>query len=68
VEPVRRPLPRPPRLVLAVGVGAALLGALQQAATVTISSALNLWIVGWMLVLFVALAPRGILGWFRGRR
>ena len=24
-------------------------------------------IVGWMLVLFVALAPRGILGWFRKR-
>ena len=44
------------------------LGALQQAATVTISSALNLWIVGWMLVIFVAVAPRGILGWFRRRR
>lgn len=49
-------------------IGAVLLGALQQAATVTISSALNLWIVGWMLVVFVALAPRGILGWFRKRR
>lgn len=48
-------------------IGAVLLGALQQAATVTISSALNLWIVGWMLVVFVALAPRGIMGWFRGR-
>ena len=34
-------------------IGAVLLGALQQAATVTISSALNLWIVGWMLVVFV---------------
>lgn len=49
-------------------IGAVLLGTLQQAATVTISSALNLWIVGWMLVIFVALAPRGIMGWFRRRR
>jgi branched-chain amino acid transport system permease protein len=49
-------------------IGAVLLGALQQAATVTISSALNLWIVGWMLVFFVAIAPRGILGWFRKQR
>jgi branched-chain amino acid transport system permease protein len=48
-------------------LGAVLLGSLQQAATVTISSALNLWIVGWMLVIFVALAPRGIMGWFRRR-
>ena len=48
-------------------IGAVLLATLQQAATVTISSALNLWITGWMLVLFVALAPRGILGWFRRR-
>jgi branched-chain amino acid transport system permease protein len=48
-------------------IGAVVLGGLQQAATVTISSALNLWIVGWMLVIFVALAPRGILGWFRRR-
>ncbi len=49
-------------------IGAVLLGAMQQAATVTISSALNLFIVGWMLVIFVAVAPRGILGWFRKRR
>ncbi len=49
-------------------IGAVLLGTLQQAATVTISSALNLWIVGWMLVVFVALFPRGIMGWFRRRR
>ncbi|MDB5372111.1 MAG: branched-chain amino acid transporter permease [Belnapia sp.] len=49
-------------------IGAVLLGAMQQAATVTISSALNLFIVGWMLVIFVAIAPRGILGWFRKRR
>lgn len=49
-------------------IGAVLLGSMQQAATVTISSALNLFIVGWMLVIFVAVAPRGILGWFRKRR
>jgi len=48
-------------------IGAVLLASLQQAATVTISSALNLWIVGWILVIFVAIAPRGILGWF-GKR
>lgn len=50
-------------------IGAVLLAALQQAATVTISSSLSLWIVGWMLVGFVALAPKGILGVLgRGRR
>jgi branched-chain amino acid transport system permease protein len=46
-------------------IGAVLLGTLQQAATVTISSALSLLIVGALLVLFVVLAPRGIIGWFR---
>ena len=55
-------------VVIAGGHIGVLLGAMQQAATVTISSALNLWIVGWMLVIFVAVAPRGILGWFRRRR
>ena len=53
---------------LKAAIGAVLLGSMQQAATVTISSALNLFIVGWMLVIFVAVAPRGILGWFRKRR
>jgi len=48
-------------------IGAVLLATLQQAATVTISSALSLWIVGWTLVLFVALAPKGILGMVRRR-
>jgi branched-chain amino acid transport system permease protein len=43
-------------------VGAVLLGTLQQAATVTISSALNLLIVGVLLVVFVAVAPNGITG------
>jgi branched-chain amino acid transport system permease protein len=43
-------------------IGAVLLGTLQQLATVTISSELNLLIVGVVLVLFVVLAPEGILG------
>ncbi len=45
-------------------IGAVLLGTLQQVATVTISSALSLLIVGLMLVGFVVLAPKGIIGWF----
>jgi branched-chain amino acid transport system permease protein len=43
-------------------VGAVLLGTAQQAATVTISSELNLLIVGVVLVAFVILAPEGIVG------
>jgi branched-chain amino acid transport system permease protein len=43
-------------------IGAVLLGSLQQAATVTVSSAANLMIVGVVLVVFVVAAPRGILG------
>jgi branched-chain amino acid transport system permease protein len=43
-------------------IGALLLGTLQQLATVTISSELNLLIVGVVLVAFVVLAPDGILG------
>jgi branched-chain amino acid transport system permease protein len=45
-------------------IGAVLLGTLQQLATVTISSALSLLIVGLMLVGFVIAAPNGIIGWF----
>jgi branched-chain amino acid transport system permease protein len=45
-------------------IGAVLLGTLQQVATVTISSALSLLIVGLMLVGFVVAAPNGIIGWF----
>jgi branched-chain amino acid transport system permease protein len=48
-------------------IGAVLLGTLQQVATVTISSALNLLIVGLMLVGFVIVAPNGILGLFQPR-
>ncbi|HXX26368.1 MAG TPA: branched-chain amino acid ABC transporter permease [Pseudolabrys sp.] len=43
-------------------VGAVLLGSLQQLATVTISSAVNLLIVGLLLVLFVVVAPNGLVG------
>ena len=43
-------------------LGAILLGSLQQIATVTISSAVNLLIVGVLLVGFVVIAPKGILG------
>ncbi len=46
-------------------VGAVLLGVAQQAATVTISSELNLLIVGVVLVAFVILAPEGIVGLVR---
>jgi branched-chain amino acid transport system permease protein len=46
-------------------IGAVLLGTVQQLATVTISSELNLLIVGVVLVLFVVLAPEGILGLLR---
>ena len=45
-------------------IGAMLLGSLQQIATVTISSAINLLIVGCLLVGFVIVAPNGILGLF----
>jgi branched-chain amino acid transport system permease protein len=38
---------------------------LQQLATVTISSAVSLLIVGLLLVFFVIIAPNGIIGWFR---
>jgi branched-chain amino acid transport system permease protein len=43
-------------------IGAVLLGTAQQIATVTISSALNLLLVGLILVAFVILAPEGIVG------
>ena len=53
-------------------VGAILLGGAQQYATVTISSAVNLLIVGLMLVAFVIIAPNGLVGLvqerLRGRR
>ncbi|MBV8793156.1 MAG: branched-chain amino acid ABC transporter permease [Pseudolabrys sp.] len=53
-------------------IGSLLLGTLQQVATVTISSAVNLLIVGLLLVTFVVIAPNGLVGlveeWLRARR
>jgi branched-chain amino acid transport system permease protein len=43
-------------------IGAILLGTIQQVATVTISSALNLLIVGLLLIFFVIIAPNGLVG------
>jgi branched-chain amino acid transport system permease protein len=49
-------------------IGAVLLGSLQQIATVTISSAVNLLLVGVLLVTFVIIAPNGIVGMVQDRR
>jgi branched-chain amino acid transport system permease protein len=49
-------------------IGAILLGTIQQLATVTISSALNLLIVGVLLILFVIIAPNGIMGLISARQ
>lgn len=43
-------------------IGALLVGSLQEIITVTISSELNVLLVGIMLVLFITLAPQGIVG------
>jgi branched-chain amino acid transport system permease protein len=43
-------------------VGALLLGSLEQVITVTISSAVNLLLVGLLLVGFVIIAPNGLVG------
>jgi branched-chain amino acid transport system permease protein len=49
-------------------LGAILLGTIQQVATVTISSELNLLIVGLLLILFVIAAPNGIVGLVQARQ
>jgi branched-chain amino acid transport system permease protein len=51
-------------------VGALLLGGVQEIATVTISSEVNVLIVGVLLVLFIMVAPQGIVGLIQdyGRR
>ena len=49
-------------------IGAVLLGSAAQVAIVTISSEMNLFIVGVVLVAFVVLAPEGILGLVRRLR
>ncbi|MFZ9665774.1 MAG: branched-chain amino acid ABC transporter permease, partial [Limnohabitans sp.] len=43
-------------------IGAVLLGTLQQIVTVTVSSELNVLVVGLLLVFFVVAAPDGVLG------
>ena len=45
-------------------VGSILLGTVQQVAIVTISSEINLLIIGLLLIFFVTVAPQGIVGWF----
>ena len=45
-------------------IGAFLLGTVQQVVTVTVSSELNVMVVGVLLVVFVVAAPDGILGLF----
>jgi branched-chain amino acid transport system permease protein len=46
-------------------IGAILLGSTQQLLAVTISSEINVLVLGVMLVLFVVAAPKGIIGWLR---
>jgi branched-chain amino acid transport system permease protein len=46
-------------------LGALLLGSIQQIVTVTISNEINVLVVGVLLVLFVVLAPDGIVGLYR---
>ena len=48
-------------------IGALLLATTQQVAAVTMSSEINLLIVGTLLVGFVMFAPNGVVGWFRRR-
>jgi branched-chain amino acid transport system permease protein len=48
-------------------IGAVLLGSAQQYIIVTLSSAVNLLIVGLMLIAFVIVAPNGIIGVVRDR-
>jgi branched-chain amino acid transport system permease protein len=43
-------------------IGAVLVGSLQEIITVNVSSELNVLIVGIMLVVFITLAPQGIVG------
>jgi len=46
-------------------IGALLLASIQQIVTVTISNEINVLVVGVLLVLFVVLAPDGVIGLFR---
>lgn len=46
-------------------IGAVLLSVIQQVATVTISSEINLMVVGLLMIGFITLAPNGIVGIFQ---
>ena len=46
-------------------IGAVLLSSLQQIVTVTISSEINVLLVGVLLVVFIVAAPDGIIGLYR---
>jgi branched-chain amino acid transport system permease protein len=48
-------------------IGAILLGSLQQYVTVTISSSVNVLVVGLLLIVFVIVAPNGIVGLVQDR-
>ena len=48
-------------------IGAVLLSIVQEAAMVTISSAVNLLLVGLIMIGFITLAPNGIMGLLKGR-
>jgi branched-chain amino acid transport system permease protein len=71
VNTIAMPLVGGTRAWLGPIIGAVLLTGVQETAMVTISSAVNLLLVGAIMVGFVALAPNGILGlwqqWRRGR-
>ncbi len=49
-------------------IGAVLVGGLQEYIRVTISSAVNVLVVGVLMVLFVILAPQGIVGLFQRKK
>ena len=49
-------------------IGALLVGGAQEIITVTISSEMNLLVVGVMLVAFITLAPKGIVGLYQDYR
>ena len=48
-------------------IGAVLLGSIQEIVTVTVSSAANVLIVGVLLVIFIMVAPQGIVGLIQDR-
>jgi branched-chain amino acid transport system permease protein len=49
-------------------VGAVLVGGLQEYLRVTIASAVNVLVAGVLMVVFVILAPQGIVGLFQRKK